>query len=406
MLARALASRNPALHVVYMAEQGNDLHKNILGNYEITAQHAPEPFSTSPAIQNRPDISTTIDKDDSIDFVEEPATGKKINVELAPVAIERYLSSLRSLFSEDCRTSTSWCELELLQDKNFVLHLSLPDTLPIPEPLRRLENRGPQGATAQLCFSTCKQLFKAGLLRDEFFFTPREVGDTVVAEADGHEVKKANLSANTRCYLRKKPTFWTRSLQHTSALLYPLIMSVDPVGSFRDGRHAPILILTRLPLPHFEPFSVFSNGQKAFVQLQHGAPFEIDDQKQELLLRYTLRIARALTNKPLECAMENMLYCFAPLDSTWDSKPLDSAPWQLPTVDRHILWQQITEAAEYWAKKLVPEDGALTEETVQDCVIQDRAAEFTNRHYALKLRHDLSPLSKMEEGSVSLYHAL
>ncbi|EKM59649.1 uncharacterized protein PHACADRAFT_114689 [Phanerochaete carnosa HHB-10118-sp] len=399
LLARALTDRNSALHVVYMADQSNDLHKNILKHCGITNQHTPEASGTSSTVQNPPDTSMLLDEDNSIDFVEEPTTGKKINAELAPVAIERYLGSLRDMFSEDCRASTSWCELEPFQDNNLVLHLSLPDTLPIPEPLRRLETQSPQGATAQLCLSTCKQLFKAGFLRDEFFFTPREVGDVIVAGTDGHEVKKANLSANTRCYLRKKPTFWTRSLQNTSARLYPLIISVGPIDSFRDGRHAPVLILTRLPLPHFEQFPVFSNGQKAFVQLQHGAPFEIDDQKQELLLRYTLRIARALTNKPLECAMEDMLYYFAPLDGAWDSKPSDSAPWQFPKVDWQIPWQQIAEAAGYWAKKLVPEDGVLTEETVQDCVIQDRAVEFTNRHYVLKLRHDLSPRSKMKEGS-------
>ena len=207
-------------------------------------------------------------------------------------------------------------------------------------------------------------------------------------------------SANTRCYHRRQPSFWTRALQAGTTRLYPLVVSIAPVGLFRDGLHGPLVILTRLPLPPFEPFPVFSNGQKALVRFQVAAPFDVDDQKRDLLLRYTLRIARALTNKPLECAAKDVVYFFAPLDSSWAPKPSDVLPWQFPEVCHHIAWHQVLEAAEYWSRKLVHDNGVLTKDAVRDCVIQDRAVEFTNRHYVVRLRPDLSPRSQMESTSV------
>ncbi|GJE84689.1 ribonuclease III [Phanerochaete sordida] len=337
-----------------------------------------------------------------LEFVEEPVTGKKITAGFAPIALERYLSSLRRLLPEDEHPSPPWCQLEHLEAQSYVLHLSLPQKAAIPAPLRRLENENPQGAREQACLSACKQLFAAGLLRDEFFSTNCELGDASNSTLDGHEVRQANHSTNTRCYPRKQPSFWTRALRTISSRSYPLVVSINPVGTFRDGPHAPMVILTRLPPPAFEAFPVFSNGEKAIVRFQLCAPFELDDKKRELLLRYTLRVSRALTNKPLECTEQDICYYLAPLDSTWDPNPSELAPWQLPKVDRHIAWHQVTEGAQRWATKLVPDGGVLTEETLEDCVVQDRAVEFTNRHYVLRLRPDLSPHSKMESSSADV----
>lgn len=387
-----------------MVEQGDEPHTEILKSRR-TQSRSPEP-TRHDLPENDSDILMVLDDDNSIQYVEEPATGKKITVALAPLALQRYLSMLQSLYPGEEHGSRSWCDLDQPQHKSLTLRLMLPENISLPQPLRRLAARASQGATPQQCHPTCKELFYAGLLGDQFFFAPHETGHGILAETDGHEVKTANLSANTRCYPRKKPSFWTRSLQSTSSRLYPLIVSINLVDSFKDGRHIPMVILTRYPLPKLESFSTFSSGQRATVQLQAGAPVEVDAKKQELLLKYTLRIARALKNKPLECTIESLLYFFAPLDSAWDPAASDLAPWLLPNVDRHIAWHQVTEAADHWASKLVSEDEALTEESVQDYVIQDRAVEFTNRHFVMKLRHDLSPHSKMEQDNVNFFHVL
>lgn len=386
--------------IVYLAEHGNDVRKNSMGS---PSQYPTQALAALDVDSACPDVAMTDDEDEKLEFVYEPATGKRIEARLAPLALQRYLDWIQKLLlPDDSDKPAPWCTLESLGDQGPILHLNIPPKLPIPGPLRRLADRCREGATPRQCLTTCKQLFDAGLLKDEFFFAHGEIDDAAVSPMAGHEVKKANQSASTRCYLRKQPTFWSRALQSTSSHIYPLVISIDSDDSsakFQSQPYGSLLILTRLPLPNFEAFPVFCDGNKAFVRLRQGAPFTLDEEKQEALLRYTLRLARALTNKPLECSAAEILYYLAPLDDGWCSTPSDSPPWRPQEVHRYIAWNRVAEAAERWAVKLTPDDGTLTEEAVQDCVIQDRAVEFTNRHYVLKLRRDLSPHSEMKSDS-------
>ena len=396
-------SQQSSCQVVYMCEKDNDSHRKLIR----TLQN-----SSDPALALVPRSSPRVMP---LGYIEEPVTGKRILFsKRTPYILHSYMNSLETSATSNGFTRPCWHELIQLENGDSVCKLMLPDDIPLPDPLRRLSVRAPQGADGIDCSITLRELYEAGLLDDRFFSKPDEDDQKRAAVAiDEKDLKVANLSANTRCYPRKKASFWSRSLrdiprpidsilkvsEDPSTRLYPTIVSIHTPD---DLSYAPMLVLTRLPLPRLSSFSVFAAAQKGTASLQTAVPFVVDDQRLDLLFQYTLRITRALQNKPVEGSLEKLLYFFAPLKPSFDLKSVpDTKSWRLPDVESHIAWNQVQEATERWATRLVPEDGELDEDASRDCVMQDRAVEFTNRHYVVKLRRDLSPLSRMQEGSVS-----
>lgn len=376
---------------MYMAERANNIHAQLLQEYAIATDAV---ASSMPRPSSR-DRDTEPPEINAHSFIEEPATGKRLYPKDAIWSICRYLDRLQPAGAQPLYT------LRRSKDGTSLCHLALPSGNAVPEPLKRLASRYPEGASSPVCFLACQELFSIGLLNDLSYFKTPPAKETKTMQANMEESKAAALSSSTRCYPRRKASFWTRSMKSSVTRLYPLVVTVSP---FKSGNHAPVVILTRsplptLPLPNGDSFSVFSNGDKATVRLQPGAPFDVDERQRDLFVRYTARIARTLVNKPVDYTAENLLYFFAPLVATWDDSP--PTPWWLPDVHSHIDWCQVSAAVDHWAVPLVPEDGVISEESLVDCVIQDRAVEFTIRYYVTMLRRDLNPLSKPEPGSVS-----
>jgi endoribonuclease Dicer len=63
-----------------------------------------------------------------------------------------------------------------------------------------------------------------------------------------------------------------------------------------------------------------------------------------------------------------------------------------------IPWDLVKLAADNWVTKLQMEN---LEASIEDAIVQDRWIEYTRRYYALKLRGDLTPLSKPVDSPVS-----
>lgn len=176
--------------------------------------------------------------------------------------------------------------------------------------------------------------------------------------------------------------------------LYPIVVAPDNM----DGDvHAPILLLTRAPIPHIPEFSLFFSSLRTTIRFFKAAPIEVTEPRLKALHGYTLRVARSLTNKPLECPPESLLCYFAPLDSSWNSNL--STHWPLLSVEEHILWDAVQLAADYFAIRLL-DVNASVDDRANDAIVLDRHVEFTMRYFVVKVRHDLTPLSKAHDSPV------
>ena len=258
----------------------------------------------------------------------------------------------------------------------------------------------PVEAENSVCFRLCWELYSLGILDYRFFPKGSSfVQSTVDADLQGDSPPETSKSSNTtRRYSKKRPQLLTNCIHTTTTRVFPLVVEVGPLGG---QVHAPMLILARVPFPQLFDFKVFRAGQSAVVSLRRAAPFDVVEAKLSLLHRYSLRICRSILNKALESTLETFPFLFAPLSKAWTGIEDTSQHWcQLPSVEDHILWEDMEGAADAWAAKLVPDGGSFTECLVDDCIVQDRAAEFTNRHFVVRIARNITPLSNPEEGLV------
>ena len=191
--------------------------------------------------------------------------------------------------------------------------------------------------------------------------------------------------------------------------LYPTVITpvIDPaVIKEHCGPYAPLLLLTRLPLPPLRSFKLFFTGLSGKIVLTRAAAIEVDEERLQDLYRYTTRLIRYITNKPLVCSLEQMAYFFAPLPYTKGSAFSHEThshvnPWDFPIVDELVSWEKVHLAAERPTVSLNTQDLRTLIEDTDDAIIQDRWVEFTRRYFCVRMRPDLTPLSKPEDSPVS-----
>jgi endoribonuclease Dicer len=180
-----------------------------------------------------------------------------------------------------------------------------------------------------------------------------------------------------------------------------------PVASINDGdgnKYAPMAVLTRMPLPPFAPINVFESGVARKVNVFSAVSVDVDDEKLSALHRYTLRIIRAIMNKPYACSLEKMCYFLAPLPVSWSDPNAGVGEFYLPDITDQIRWDLVYAAADKAMAPLNSQDNQTLAAEMEDAVIQDRWVEFTRRYYAVTLRTDLSPMSKPDDSPVSRLH--
>lgn len=261
--------------------------------------------------------------------------------------------------------------------------------------------------------TTCRKLFGDGLLDYHLFPRPIKNSSHGTRPAAGNHIPNA-----PNAYAKKQPSFWPFSIAAGVAQLQPTLdsahasgdVSRDPmvlsarlyptvvtVASSDGERWAPVVILTRLPLPAMGGFNLFLSGVPVPIRTHQGAPFAASEDRLQSLRRYTVRVCRTLTNKRFVCAQESMAYFLAPLNTIWEEP--ESGSGKLVPVEEYISWEKVEFATETFA---VPLDLANLTEDMQDAVIQDKTLEFTRRYYVIQVRTDMNPLTQPAPGSVRI----
>ncbi|KAI0347065.1 ribonuclease III [Trametopsis cervina] len=326
---------------------------------------------------------------DEVDYIQDPLTGLRIYRGDSVAVAQRICANP---FVQNPSVGVQWKVKE--KEGTYVCRMKVPDNMPIKS-FKSPPAQSASEAETNACFRLCRELFNWGLL-DQAFFPRTGQGFGAVYSSEDCNPEVAKSSSTTRRYTKKRPLFLTNALLVGSHRLYPLIVSL---GTLRDQYHAPMLILARVPFPQLAGFKLFSAGESTVVSLRRGSPFLVTPGEFSLLHRYTLRVSRSVLNKPFECASEDLPFLFAPLNKTWEeeSPPVDTQ-WQLPMIQSYIPWRDVEEAVELWATDLLGDGEDLISSVIEDCIVQDRAVEFTNRHLVVRARTDLSPLSKPEDG--------
>ena len=407
-------ARGRESHLVHMVERGNDVHRRILSritNLDTAMLDWTEALCNFPEGAVPPEsLRETInpyhsDSEDedgdgmSTECIKDPTTGGRIYLQDATTTLYRYAASTRSkglhisynqrLFEfQDIQNSFEF-------PRAYVCTIVLPGT-----PIDKISG-DPASSKAQArrfaCFKACRFLFEGGLL--DFRLVPLPSGlraqkDNIRNLPEKDWCVDAKTSG-TRPYVRKRPDFWVNAIRENPTTLYPSVIFIKDAPEY-----SPIVILTRQPLPNLQSFRLFSSGVGIPVQFYKAAPLRMDEARLKDIHMYTIRICRTIMNKPLSCSLGNMLYFFLPLSSNW--RPPNHLGLDVPDISDDVPWDLVSLAAEHWAVPINKDSTEQLELDLKDAIIQDRWIEFTRRYKVVKVRHDLTPLSKPADSQVSL----
>lgn len=359
-----------------------------------------------------PYLSDSEDEDDPETYIKDPTTGGRIRVQDATGIVLRFSANV-SVTERVPDHSSALFHFEALPKSRkpqtqFVCTVTLPPGPRVP-PVTGPPSTSRTHARRMACYRMCNELFKQGLLDPQLF--PRsslknigqkripDVSRTLDFSEDlvvtiSSQYASANKQTGVHGYPRRKPGFWENTLVLKSDSLYPTIIFVQGQESY-----GPLVLLTRAPLPRLPSLKLFDSGLQITVDLKRGARFDVDSERLHDLYRYTIRVHRSIVNKPLICQLDQMAYFLAPLKASWSGFNRPQADrWQIDEVVNDIPWDQVKLAADNWVTELRTDN---LEAALEGAIIQDRWIEYTRRYYALRLRRDLTPLSKPVDSPVS-----
>lgn len=354
-------------------------------------------------------------EDDGEEFIEDPTTGGRIYLHQATTVVYRFASALREQIGDSLDTPP----LFKLRDRRRPLGLPITYVCKVllPGTSANAVEGSPSPSIAfarrNACYEVCRKLDEQGVLDYRYFYLPS------TSSAGPHRYRDNSLSphsvgepelldlpplgdkfSGTRCYPKQKPVFWTIALSGQHTTLHPTIVMTEQ--SDESSPYAPIVILTRRPLPELPSFRIFLSGIPASVQLIRGASFDVNEKKLRDLSRYTLRVCRTIANKPFTCSVAEMPYFVAPLALGWTPPTGKDAV----SISDIILWESVTLAGGTWAVPL--KFGPISEVAADfnDAVVLDRWTEFTRRYSVVKIRPDMTPLTKPDDSAVSTESSL
>ncbi|KIK99243.1 hypothetical protein PAXRUDRAFT_30619 [Paxillus rubicundulus Ve08.2h10] len=395
----------PSGRLVHMVEKGNDTHRRILSQLSEGAFsdrwidvviHNGAVSSPPISLTETWYPSRTDDEDDlrSEPYIEDPIAGGRLYEQDAIPALYRLTANVEKASSSGRPLLVTKEGAGSQNTREWSCTVMLPLGLPL-EYVSGPTCLTPAHARRSAAYEACVQLFEYGAFDHSLFPAPQRLELTASAALATDQV------SGNRCYPRKRTQFWTNSIRLSCRHLFPFIVCVEG----RDADFAPILILTRQPLPHIPPFRLFFPGMSETIRNLRGPPLVVDEQRLEALRLFTLRICRAISNKPFCCSVEKMAYIFAPL------KPPQHGNFQtIESIDfGHLLdyipWDIVRLAGKGWMARFDLDDLRSSPDSVRDIIIQDRLVEFTRRYYAVRLRQDLTPLSKPEDSPREVEYA-
>ncbi|KZV65685.1 hypothetical protein PENSPDRAFT_737573 [Peniophora sp. CONT] len=424
-LARARTGGKHA-RLIHMIPRGSDIHRRRLTEITQLSQPVQDWLGTllggsSARIPpydiretNDPYISDSEDEDEPSNWILDPTTSGRIRLQDAMRIVYRFASML----PQEKRRLFTFQEADDDDDGHpqFTCTVRLQADVPVP-PITSPPALTRSHARRIAAYMLCKELFDRGLLDYHLFPRPFDnaaprrhtINDTGFLDPDDADAapqlppKGTNASATgTRCYTCKMPEFWKNSVRVATRRLHPTVICI------RSGMgYAPMMLVTRQPLPPLADFDLFVDGMPLRVYLRRGAAFDVIEEQLHLFHSFTIRIVRAIQNKAFTVEMDKAPYFFAPLSlhSKWADRisadgvdSLDDDRWNPLTVVEDIAWASIRQMVESNFMELRVDSHESLQEDLVDAVVQDRWIEFTRRFYAVGLRADLTPLSKPEEG--------
>lgn len=253
-------------------------------------------------------------------------------------------------------------------------------------------------ALVQACLSACQLLQMGGLLEPAHF--PTVSPFVAVPRAIEPQQPKKAKSSGVHTHPRRNPLFWPLSTEALGGLWHPTIAYVDGLA----GKFGPLTILTRHPLPAIPDFVLFFSGKRMYVRTRKCQPRSFSSNELEKLRRATLRILRFISNKPFVSDLNKLPYLLFPLrrdiallDFLRGSRPaLEGLPCLGSPCESKIVEDMCSSV-------FLPIAVDSTEEInrdLEDAVIQDRKIEYTKHYFVDRVRQDLSPSHRPQEGDV------
>ncbi|KAI0676824.1 hypothetical protein C8Q78DRAFT_48178 [Trametes maxima] len=405
-------------HLLHLVERGNNEQRRILAHVETVGadlrgwiagfvkgdSHALQPASMYTGLD--PCLSDSDDDDDGDtdgdtykEFILDATTSARLYKSDAEASIHRFVTSFQQQtpWAQESATVSLERRTEGGPQEGYWCTVVLPGSTGVPDVVGPYCMTKAQ-ARREAFYRACQECVRRGLMDYRHFPQSKWRARESTSMADEGEVPKeiqtANTSTATHGYPRKSPEFWANSPNYSTATLYPTVIVPDALAG---QPHAPVVLLTRAPMPLIPDFLVFFSGARATVHCYKGAPFAVNSAQLQALRGYTTRAVRSLVNKPFDASSDSLLCFFAPLSATWKALPgTQGMQWSQLPVAEHIPWDAVQLAADYFAVPLYS-DLASLDDNARDAVVQDRNVEFTMRHFLVKVRHDLTPLSKVED---------
>jgi endoribonuclease Dicer len=395
-----------------MAERGNDVHRRILSQFTSSDERTRgwnEEFCRSRASSIPPPTlrettnsyhSDDENDDDGGEFIKDPTTSGRIYPKDATYVIFRFAAHL-----DTWRDGTS-LPLFVFEEKQFDngrSHVSCLINLPT-SPIHAISathHSSKSLAKRAACYRACLELYRRGFLDYRLYSLPSSAS----AESEWERIaagrfidrnplltlaEPGNKAIVSYSYQTKKPDFWGNMLTAPVTSLYPIVI-MTARNKNTSQPYAPMVVLTRRPLPELHTFNLFFSGVSADIRFKACANIQLTDKQLHDLHWYTIRVCRAIANKPFTCSYESMPYFFAPLPLSWEETTQNR--WSRQNILDEIPWDMVSLAVQSWVTKLPADDIDELTTALEDAVIQDRVVEFTRRYDAVKLRTDLTPLS-------------
>jgi endoribonuclease Dicer len=413
-----------------MIQRGSDSHRRRL--LQVTQLHEATQTWLDSVVQNPEDaippvtmleshdpyLSDSEDEEDPASCIKDPTTGGRIRIQDATGIINRFAASASAAGRVPDHPSAFFqfetVSASLQSQPQFICTVTLPPGPPVP-PVSGLCSISRTHARRTACYRMCNELFERGLLDPQLF--PRSslkiIGQKRIPDVSrtldcteedlvattSSQLAAASKQTGVRGYLRKKPGFWENTIGLESGTLYPTVIFVRERETY-----GPLVLLTRAPLPRMSSLRLFDSGFRIAVDLKRGARFDVDAECLHDLYRYTIRVYRSIVNKPLICQLKEMPYFLAPLKTSWPGLERPQADrWYTDEIVNDIPWDLVKLAADNWVTELQMEN---LEDSLEDAIIQDRWIEYTRRYYTLRVRRDLTPLSKPVDSPVGFKCAM
>lgn len=410
-------TRGPGSHLLHMIQRGSDSHRRRLLQItrldevtqtwmNSTAQNSGCAIRPVAIVDSHdPYLSDSEDEDDSAHYIKDPTTSGRIRMQDATGIIHRFAASISSGETTSSHVPLLFQLESVLASQSsqpsFICTVTLPPGPQVP-PVTGLPSVSRTHARRMACFQLCRELFERGLLDPQSFPRPpakitctKRVPDVCHLDNNGEDSSNTSQpqppgtrkQSGLHSYLRKKPEFWRNVVVSKTAVLYPTVISVQ-----NQGLYGPLVLLTRAPLPRMPCLKLFDSGLLMTINLKQGASFTVDAERLDDLYLYTIRVYRSIVNKPFICTLEEMPHFLAPLKTSWPGfNRKQAGRLVIDEIVDDIPWDQVKLAAQKWVTDLPAEN---LENSLEDAIIQDRWIEYTRRYYFIRVRRDLTPLSK------------